>query len=179
MAKITWKTEEDVLEELKKAKSDEMSRECQKRILEGFDETVKDIKYHFSYDLEAQSNFQETYRLFENNVVENVMWSARLGGGKVRVPLNKSNFYKVYFSSVRHKFDMISKYNDSIIPLINQSKIKEEVESVSWDSKEDVVGSINLTTDNKLEDELELVKVAQAQGDMEILSLIMMGGVGF
>lgn len=133
MAKINWKTEEDVLEELKKVKSDEMSRECQKRILDGFNENMKDIKYHFSYDAEAQINFQETYLLFANGVIEEVNWTVMNDSGeKIRIALGKEDFQKVYFESINHKLGTISHYRDTLAPMIKTTRTKEELEQIDW-----------------------------------------------
>ena len=175
---IKWKSDSDLLEELKKSKSEEMSRICGERIVGGFEYILKNLTYHFSYDAEAQVNFQEAFRLFENDIIKNIIWSARLNGGKVRLPLIKEEFYQVYFASVKHKFDTISKYNDVLIPLINQAKTVEEVEAITWGCEPDVTGSVELIVDDTLENKVEKTKVAQAQGDMELLNLILMGGFG-
>lgn len=175
---IKWKSDSDLLDEMKKSKSEEMSRICGERIIGGFEYNHKSLTYHFSYDTEAQANFQETFRLFENDIIKNIVWSARLNGGKIRLPLAKEDFYQVYFASVKHKFDTISKYNDVLIPLVNQAKTIEEVKAINWDCQPDVVGSVELRVNDTLENKVEQTKVAQAQGDMELLNLIIMGGFG-
>ena len=176
MADIKWRSDGDTFEVLREAKSMELRNMCGEAILSGFDMESEGIVYHFSYDNEAQMNFQETYRLIEGDVIDSVMWTASLNGGKVRIPLSKSSFYEVYFKSVQHKLDTISKYRDILLPKIGQAKTVEELDLITWDC-EDVKKSVELSTNNIVDKRIDSNKVTQAKGDLEILNIIMMGGM--
>ena len=65
MAKMVWKSEEDLLEEAKENKKRELSSSCQEDILSGFDFGIGENAYHFSYDREAQNNLQERWQIFQ------------------------------------------------------------------------------------------------------------------
>lgn len=176
MANIEWKSDGDTLEEMKKKKSVELRDKCGEFILSGFDVESEGIVYHFSYDSEAQMNFQETYRLIEGDVINSVMWTSSINSGKVRIPLSKDTFYKVYFASVKHKLNAISKYRDVLLPMISNAKTVEDVESISWESS-DIKKGVELRTDNIVDKRIDTNKVAQAKGDLEILKIVMMGGM--
>lgn len=176
MAKIEWKSSEKTIETMRFEKSEEMNIACNRAILSGFDIENAGVSYHFSYDAEAQMNFQETYRLVEGGVVDSVTWTASLNGGKVRIPLSKELFYKVYFESVQHKLDTISKYRDVLIPRIGRAKTEDELALITWDC-EDVKKSVELNVDNIVDKRIDVNKITQAKGDLEILNIIMMGGM--
>lgn len=177
MAKINWKSVNEQVSDYKKQKDKEMNFACKYAILHGFKHELRGVDHHISYDQEAQINFQETYRLFENNIITSVMWTTTLNGGKVRVPLDKEDFYDIYFASVRHKLDSISKYRDVITPAINDAKTMAELESITWGKFSPPSSPPELNRDMTLENRIEQNEISQAQGDIEILSYIMMGGL--
>ena len=162
------------IEEMKMFKDKELNKFCEKSILDGFNHTIDGMRYHFSYDREAQVNLQETYQLFQNNALETVMWTAHVHGGKVRIPLNKNMFYELYYTSVKHKLNTISYYRDILAPQIARAKTAEELEKIQWDRS--IINDTNeLKTDDTIEHRIESNLVAQAQGDAELVSFIMMG----
>lgn len=111
----------------------EFSNKCKQNILSGFKHLINGTEYHFSYDYESQTNLQETYHLFQNNVIESVKWSVRLDEESVRIDLNKKDFEAVFFASVRHKQAHISKFKDQIEPLIDAQSTIEGLEAITWD----------------------------------------------
>ena len=68
MAKMKWKSTDELLEDDKIGKKNAISKACHDEIVSGFSQTINGKAYTFSYDMEAQTNFQETYQLFQNNV---------------------------------------------------------------------------------------------------------------
>ena len=114
MAKISWKTEEDILGELKESKINDLKSECNQKIIDGF---TLDSE-HYSYSQEKQINFQDTYQLFLNNMIAEIAWNAYVDGEKTRVLLDKDKFQRVYLAGVKHKQDCIIHLNDILIPLI-------------------------------------------------------------
>lgn len=174
MAVIKKTARIDVLENDKKIKSDELSIQTKEHILNGFNHEISGITYHFSYDNEAQMNLQDTMRLFDNNMINTVNWTAKLHSGKVRLILTKKTFEGMYMTSVKHKLNTISYYRDVLIPRIELCKTKEELDLIQWN--DDEISDISqLKEDNTLEKRIEEVSMAQAQGDYELLSIIMMG----
>lgn len=156
----------------KKVKDAELNKACSEAILGGFDFSLDGVDYHFSYDNEAQVNFQETYTLFQNSVINDVMWTVTLGEGKFRLFLNKERFAKVYYASIQHKLRCIKYYRDKLTPLLTSATTYDMINDIVWDSSvyEDVAISTNNTIDNKIE--------ALANGSqMTMLALIELSGV--
>ena len=134
MAKITWKTEEDVLEELKNEKTEELKNICEQKIINGFD--VDGVHYYYSQ--EKQINFQDTYQLFLNNMITEITWNAYVNGEKERISLDKEGFQRVYLAGVKHKVDTIGRLNDVLIPMIKEAESKEVVARIYWDEGLDI-----------------------------------------
>lgn len=153
MAKISWKTEEDVLEEFKKAKIDEMSQECQKRIIEGFSVDGE----HYSYNQDNQINFQDTHQLFLNNMINEIGWNVYVDGEKTRKILSKEKFQKVYLAGVKHKVDTMNRLNDVLIPMINNAERKEVIARIYWDEGLDSE-SLELDVENTMGKKIEKVE---------------------
>lgn len=169
-----------VLEKLKESKKSELSLACQKHILAGFDYEIKNITYHFSYDQEAQMNLQETDRLFLNDMITSIVWSAGLGNDKARIALNKKGFNEIYLASVKHKQDAISRFRDKLMPILNQASTVDAVNLINWDVEivEPSPEPVIFKTNNMIDKQIDDVKVAQAQGNIELLQIIFgMGGM--
>lgn len=168
MAKITWKTEEDVLEELKRAKIDEMSQECQKRIIEGFS---IDGEY-YSYSQEKQINFQDTHQLFLNNMIDEIGWNVYVDGEKTRKILNKEKFQKVYLAGVKHKVDTMNRLNDVLTPMVNSAESKEAVASIYWDEGLEM-DELELDTGNEIDKKIDMAtKTAKDAKDSTLTTMM-------
>ena len=76
MAKIVWKSEDELLMEFKESKKQELSHTCHNEIISSFEARIRGELYGFSYDMEAQTNMQETYQMFQNNVINEINWRA-------------------------------------------------------------------------------------------------------
>lgn len=132
---------------LKEAKKELLGYECGVRIKEKFPCFVKMKTYLFSYDQEAQINLQDTMRLFDNNMIQDIMWTAEVDGEKVRIRLNKEEFTLIYNESVKQKLDKISHFRDVLVPLIDAAETEEEINAVEWGAPAKV---IQLNTDETL-----------------------------
>lgn len=153
MAKINWKTEEDVLREIKDNKIEELKNICESKIVEGF--IVDGERY--SYSQEKQINFQDTYQLFLNNMITEISWNAYIDDEKTRILLDKYKFQRVYLAGVKHKVDCISRLNDVLIPMVNSAERKEVVARIYWD--EDLESeSLELDTGNTMGRKIEKVE---------------------
>ena len=172
-----------VVEQAKSVKKKHFSKVCQEKILHGFEFVWKGKLYHFSYDYESQTNFQETYHLFQNSVIESVKWSAKLDGESVRIDLNKKDFEAVFFASVRHKQAHISKFKDQIEPLIEAQSTTEGLEAISWNGlvtnpeNPGVVFKTDDTLDKQVDTLDSLTKTLNQKtelSDMAIMEIAMM-----
>jgi hypothetical protein len=124
----------DILEDYKKSKAEELSKACQQSIYNGFEYEINGVTYHFSYDTEAQLNFQGVERLFAQGIVEEVMWTVKKDGQYMRIPITKEILDELALVMLNHKNANISKYRDVLMPMVESAQTIEEVEAITWDS---------------------------------------------
>lgn len=168
MAKIKWKTEGDILGELKESKINGLKSECNQKIIDGF---TLDSE-HYSYSQEKQINFQDTYQLFLNNMITEISWNVYIDGEKTRVLLDKDKFQKVYLAGVKHKVDTISRLNDVLIPMVNSAESKEIVARIYWDEGLDSE-SLKLDIGNTMGKKIEKVeKVTKEVQDSSVTTMM-------
>lgn len=156
-----------VLDELKKAKESELNKSCSEAILAGFECEIDGLVHHFAYDQEAQLNFQDTYRLFENNMISSIMWSAQKDNEKVRLSLGKTLFTKVYLTGVKHKNNCLSYYHDTLLPLLQNATTIEESKSVFWQPENINDQSLVLDENNTIEKKLQAVDATQTEVNVQ------------
>ena len=176
MAKMIWKSKEDILKEKKEEKRRELSAQCHKVIIDVFESNVGGITYGFSYDMEAQTNMQETYQMFQNDVIDKVVWSARKDDEKVRVTLNKRDFESLYYNGIKHKQSQISKLKDTLEPMIDSANSEEELETIKWDTKE--AGEVELNINKTMDKNIQNLEISREMSDtalMEFVNMVMMG----
>ena len=150
-------------ERIKASMKETFSKKCQESILLGFECEVDDTVYHFAYDQEAQLNFQDTYLLFENNMINTIMWSAQKENEKVRLSLGKALFIKVYLTGVKHKNNCLSYYHDTLLPLLQNTMTIEETKTVSW-QPENINGELLvLDENNTIEKKLQSINATQTE----------------
>lgn len=177
MAKMVWKDERDILQEKKENKKEELSTHCHEDIIDSFESEVKGIMYRFSYDMEAQTNMQETYQMFQNNVIDEISWSARRGDEKIRVLLNKRDFENLYYNGVKHKQSCISKLKDVLEPMVDSASSEEELESIEWnmENTDDIKFNISKTMDKNIQN-LEMSREMSDVALMEFVNMVMIRG---
>lgn len=176
MAKMVWKSNEDLLKESKVNKKNELSQECHEDIISLFEVKMGGKTYGFSYDMEAQTNMQETYQMFQNNVINEINWSARSNKEKIRVTLNKSEFEKVYYEGIKHKQALISKLKDKLEPLVDSAKSEEELDSIEWGMED--VDSVKLNVGGTMDKNIQNLEISQEMSDtalMEFVNMVMTG----
>ena len=150
-------------ERIKASMKETFSKKCQESILLGFECEVDDTVYHFAYDQEAQLNFQDTYLLFENNMIDTIMWSAQKENEKVRLSLGKALFIKVYLTGVKHKNNCLSYYHDTLLPLLQNTMTIEETKTVSW-QPENINGELLvLDENNSIKKKLQSINATQTE----------------
>lgn len=157
-------SQSEILSQLKEPKKEQLERDCQGKIVKGFSFIIKQINYHFSYDQETQLNFQDTYNLFQNNLLEEIGWTARLNEKKVRIQLTKKNFFELYTASIKHKNECLNYLYDDLFVQLEKAETKEEIDLIEWkESAENLTFNTEETLDKKLTDVDVLGKETQAQ----------------
>lgn len=93
----------NTLDELKQNKIIQIDKETSDSILSGFDYTINDIKYHFSYDAFDQQNFADTANMCQlalsgtEGLPTSVTWNSYLEDGTlVQQEFDAQSFLKLY-----------------------------------------------------------------------------------
>jgi len=127
------KNTEYQLELIKKQKIKELQNKCRETILSKFMVTINGVDYYFSNDEEAQRNFAIAARAFDNNIITEQNWTAHDSeGNTVRITLNADTFQTVYEAHLRHIFDNISRFRDTLFLQVKQAQSAEEVFQIVW-----------------------------------------------
>lgn len=119
----------------KERKDEELNESCNKAILSGFYHMVNGIKYHFSYDMEAQGNFGDSRQILKDGVVESVEWTVSTDNGYERIDITKEDMDGLTLSVFAHKQENIKKYRGVLSPMVKEAKTIEEVNAITWDYK--------------------------------------------
>ena len=133
MATFNWNNKTQIsLEELKKQKEQELSEKCQQEILNGFDYTFNGITYHFSFDFEAQLNFQGAERILKAGLIPSLKWTVRNGDIYERIDIDENMMDGLAIAILQHKNLNISRFRDELYPLIVVATSKTELDSIVW-----------------------------------------------
>lgn len=178
MAKFTWSDTEDLLEDSKKNKINQLSIACGQEILNGFKSDVDGVEYHFNYEIDNQQNFSDTMRLFENNMIKVIGWNGYLDENKVRLELDKEIFNQIYIEGVKHKTNCLTTLNDYLIPMVKSVKTEDELNLIYWGQgiHSDDMDIDDSKTIEKKTNKLEIDNSRNANGILELTNLILMGG---
>lgn len=128
------KSDEIKLQRVKNKKDEELNNACNQSILDGFDYMVNDTTYHFSFDTEAQFNFQGIQMLFLSNTIESILWTVTNveTNEYERITIDRDLMTELTMAILIHKDSNISRYRDDLsVRLKNATSIKE-VESINW-----------------------------------------------
>lgn len=133
----TPEEEKERLNQFKKQKLEQIDQETSNAILSGFDYTINDIKYHFSYDSFDQQNFADTANMCQlvlsgtEGLPASVTWNSYLENGTlVQQVLNAQEFLKLYTSGA-----MVHKATQMAIggqrkAAVQSATTKEELDSI-------------------------------------------------
>ena len=133
MANIKWDKKNEASDRTKDKVINTMNNSCKMEIEAGFEFKIKGETYKFSYEQENQINLQNTDRLFELGIIEETKWNAYLGEDKIRILLDKKTFSEIFLAGIMHKQNILSKYNDIILPSIDTMTNVEEFKSLKWE----------------------------------------------
>lgn len=179
--KEMWVEKEDLTEKLalaRAAKREELSLACQNHILDGFEFKIAGVTYHFSYDREAQLNIQETFQMFQNDMLKTIKWTAKLNGEHVRLILDMAVFNTMYTTSLQHKQDAISRFRDILSPVLASLQTIDHINALKWDSQVNypidspVILKEDNTVDIQLGDVNNKTQALQAENEMLTMSLL-------
>lgn len=120
------------LDYYKKLKNEELNEACKKAISDGFEYEIENEVYHFSLDIEAQLNFQGAIKLFDDGLIENMMWTVQKNGEYKRISISKKIMDELIVAIMDHKEKNISKYRDKLMPIVNNAKSIEEINAITW-----------------------------------------------
>lgn len=129
------KPEDQKLAEAKLKKFKELDDRCTQEILGYFKATVRDQVYDFSFDSEAQFNFNGTLSLFNAKIIDQVQWTAWQEGNVRRITLSYEEFLQVILPAFQHKDDKIYRLRNILEPVLNSYTTMEEIEALSWDTE--------------------------------------------
>lgn len=120
------------LDELKELKIGQLKYLCEQDILAGFDFTINGILYHFSFDVEAQMNFNGANSLFVEGLITEVEWTVTNNGQYERIILDKPTFDQIKLVAFNEKNNKIKRLRNDILPLVEVAESKSDVEVIVW-----------------------------------------------
>ena len=129
--------QEPSLEELKEQKIKQIDKETSESILAGFDYTINNIKYHFSYDSFDQQNFVDTASMCQlalsgvKGLPTSVTWNSYLEDGTlVQQEFDANSFLKLYTSgAIAHKATQMA-IGGQRKAAVQLAKTKEELDNI-------------------------------------------------
>jgi hypothetical protein len=123
-----------ILDDYKQKKIDEMDAACKQDIINGFDFTIDNIVYHFSFDQEAQLNFSGANALLSEGLITSVEWTVKLNGVYERILLSKSQFDQIKLTAFAEKDRKVKKFRNEIVPAILDTlcDTREKVDLIVW-----------------------------------------------
>ena len=121
------------LQNLKKKKDLELNMCCSRFISSGFNHTINGIDYRFSFDIEAQLNFQGARDLLNSGVLPSIAWTVKRDGVYERILITKEIMNELAMVILQHKDSSIRRYREELLPLVEGAQTEEEVNSITWD----------------------------------------------
>lgn len=121
------------LNEVKQEKIDELSQQCKISILGRFKSTINGVDYFFSYDTEAQSNFNKAGRAFDKGMITSIGWTAYdVNNNIIRLTLDATTFEIVFADSLMHINTNIYKFRDVLQPQVESATTIDQVNLIVW-----------------------------------------------
>lgn len=120
------------LESYRKQKDLELNNACNVAISNGFKHIINGEEYHFSFDTEAQLNYQGSERLLSADMVQAIDFTVFKNGDYARIAIDKIEMQNLTMAILKHKVTNIAKYRDILLPLVQEATTKEEIENIQW-----------------------------------------------
>ncbi len=128
------KDESGELLSAQKQKDAELNDSCRQAILGGFNHVINGIEYHFSFDTEAQLNFQGSRSLLEGGIVQTIDWTVQRDGVYDRIPVDKALMDELSMVILNHKDGNVRKYRNQLLPLVYEATTVDDVRAITWDT---------------------------------------------
>lgn len=121
----------------KKRKFQELNKICNQEILGYFEATVNSVAYLFSFDQDAQQNFNGALSFFSEGLIPSVEWTAHLDGKAVRITLDKAQFLSVVHAAFTHKNNKIHHLRNVKVPEIDaisdtDPEVLDKIGAIIW-----------------------------------------------
>jgi hypothetical protein len=127
------KIDELELIKVKSKKKTELQNECDKTILGRFYAELDGVTYQFSCDNEAQKNFDKALKVFEKGWKTELLWTVYdMDGNVLRLMVRADQYAPLYMAHLDHIQYNISKFRDTLQPLVEKAETVEEVENVTY-----------------------------------------------
>lgn len=129
---VLFKDESVLLEIAKQEKDIELNMACMNAIIGGFEHTINGIKYWFSFDDQAQFNFQGALHVLGSGIANQIMWTVKQDGKYTRIPITKPIMDELALAILMHKESKVGKYRDFLMPIVEDATTIEEIKSIKW-----------------------------------------------
>jgi hypothetical protein len=127
------RTAEQKLDDLRKNKQRELEASCADDLAYGYQYIKDGVQYRFSFDIEAQLNFQGGKPLLEKGIVPFIPWTAYDPDGKrVRINLTLEDLEGMELAQFHHKSDVTAKYNDLLLNHLYVATTEDDIKAISW-----------------------------------------------
>lgn len=120
------------LSKLKNRKINELNQKCNESILSGFTHIINGIEYHFSFDTEAQLNFQGAEKILDKGLVSELEWTVTHNGEYERILISKQIMDELVLRILQHKDENIKRLRNVLAPLVESAQSKEELDKIAW-----------------------------------------------
>ncbi|PGQ88276.1 DUF4376 domain-containing protein [Priestia megaterium] len=125
---------EYILNLAKQRKDAELNDAANRAIQAGFDHEINGVIYHFSFDTEAQLNYQGAERLLSKGTVTSIDFTVFRDNQYERIPIDAAEMEKLTLTIMMHKNRNIVKYRELLLPLVEEATTIQEVAKITWDS---------------------------------------------
>lgn len=124
---------DDIFYQEKLKKFDKLKKSCSLSIIGRFKASVDGVDYYFSCDHEAQINFGNSFRAFQEGWITTTKWTCYNENDEVcRVELDAEKFRPIYIGHLAHISGNIARLRDYMQPLVMATQTMEELESIQW-----------------------------------------------
>lgn len=121
-----------LLQNEKQLKIAELREQCQKTIEAGFYYEMNELEYHFSFDSEAQQNFQTAIFWANENIISGIGWTVKLDNEYKRIYLTKEDLNGLSMKILSHKQSNIEKFRDFLTPIVEAAATESELNEINW-----------------------------------------------
>lgn len=177
---VLFKDEEgfrlEVLQNAKTSKISEIDKKCNEAILKGFCHEINGEKIWFSYDMEAQMNFERLRKDFESGVITEQMWTAKNEAGDyIRVSISKELMTELSITTNKHVDKKVGKFRDYYMSLIMEAQTLEEVNAIQWEYTDEALSREELEAELERHNNTPTVEQLKMENENLTMALLELG----